>query len=81
MVGAAHAGFFDTPVLPLRRWSPLVRLRGAPGPGTWRATADVLLGFLDRHLRDGTGAFLDGLADDPRYVVAPPTTLFSAAAR
>ena len=81
VVGAAHAGFFDTPVLPLRRWSPLVRLRGVAGPGTWRATADVLLGFLDRHLRDGAGAFLDRLADDPRYVVAPPTTLFSAAAR
>jgi dienelactone hydrolase len=81
VVGAKHAGFFDTPMLPLRRWSPLERLRGAPGPAAWRATADVLLAFLDRHLRDGDGAFLDDLADDPRYVVAPPAELFSATAR
>ena len=68
-------------LLPLRRWSPLVRLRGDTGPRAWRATADVVLAFLDRHLRDGDGAFLDDLAEDPRYVVAPPAELFSATAR
>lgn len=74
VVGAAHAGFFDRPVLPLRPWSPLRRLPGRAGPGVWRATADALLGFLDEHLRDGPPGAFDG-----RYVVAPPATLFSPA--
>jgi dienelactone hydrolase len=72
VVGAGHAGFFDTPVLPLRPWSPLKRLPGGSGPGVWRATADALLGFLAAHLGDGPPVTFD-----ERFVVAPPATLFS----
>jgi hypothetical protein len=75
--GAGHAGFFDAPLLPLQRWSPLRRLVGTAGPAGWRAATDVVLAFLDRHLRAARAPLIDRLAEDPRFVTGSPATLFA----
>jgi hypothetical protein len=81
--GAAHGTFLDAPLLPLYRWSALRRLAtpdatGPAGPAAWRAAADLLLAFLDRHLRASRAPLLDRLAGDDRFVEAPPADLFAS---
>jgi dienelactone hydrolase len=71
---ALHASFFDAPMLPLLRYSPLRRLCGAMGPGAHRTIADHLLAFLGRHLRGEPAPA--GAGADPRVVTAPPAELF-----
>jgi hypothetical protein len=80
--GAAGGSFTDAPMLPLYRWSPLRRGRAAGGAPTgteaWRAAADLLLAYLDRHLRAARAPLLDRLAADGRFEVAPPAGLFAS---
>jgi dienelactone hydrolase len=79
--GAAGGSFTDAPMLPLYRWSPLRRTLSAGGGPTgteaWRAATDLLLAFLDRHLRAARAPLLDRLAADGRFEVAPPAVLFA----
>ncbi|MCC6790664.1 MAG: hypothetical protein IT336_03210 [Thermomicrobiales bacterium] len=79
--GASHTDFCDWPMLPLRRWSPARRTRGAGEAGrTFRTITDALLEFLALHVQEASRGVRGAVDDSSDLRTGTPTELFAMSA-